>query len=212
MAGLCEGGNEPPGSLKAINRSLVHIDKFLQLHRGGRLYSTSRPGCAVGNRTKIKTSFRTCLRNRLTAAVNSVTQDILQRVWDEFSYRLDVVRAAGGNWNIFKLPSVRSVPAELSARHVAVNQAATRQKLLDTCWAFVGKESYCVTTGIIESVELSPVFFGTRVGKFMKRSTAFLKMTLTEERINSNKQATTKGYYHRSNYTHGERSKLSSSD
>ncbi|KAJ4449811.1 hypothetical protein ANN_01217 [Periplaneta americana] len=36
------------------------------------------------------------LRNRLTAAVNSVTQDILQRVWDEFSYRLDVVRAAGG--------------------------------------------------------------------------------------------------------------------
>ncbi|KAJ4435053.1 hypothetical protein ANN_23627 [Periplaneta americana] len=73
--------------------------------------------------------------------------------------------------------------AELSARPLAVNQAATRQKLLATCWAFVGKESYCVTTGIIESVELSPVFFGTRVGKFMKRSTVFLKTTLTEERI-----------------------------
>jgi hypothetical protein len=26
----------------------------------------------------------------------SVTQDILLRVWDELSYRLDVIRAAGG--------------------------------------------------------------------------------------------------------------------
>ncbi|PNF43471.1 hypothetical protein B7P43_G10811, partial [Cryptotermes secundus] len=36
------------------------------------------------------------LRNRITAAANSVTQDICHRVWDEFSYRLDVIRAAGG--------------------------------------------------------------------------------------------------------------------
>ncbi|PNF17170.1 hypothetical protein B7P43_G09082 [Cryptotermes secundus] len=36
------------------------------------------------------------LRNRITAAVNSVTQDICHRVWDEFSYRLDVIHAAGG--------------------------------------------------------------------------------------------------------------------
>jgi hypothetical protein len=36
------------------------------------------------------------LRNRITAAVNSVTEDTLRRVWDEFSYRVDVVRAAGG--------------------------------------------------------------------------------------------------------------------
>ncbi|PNF20691.1 hypothetical protein B7P43_G00324, partial [Cryptotermes secundus] len=35
------------------------------------------------------------LRNRITAAVNSVTKDICHRVWDEFSYRLDVIRAAG---------------------------------------------------------------------------------------------------------------------
>ena len=35
------------------------------------------------------------LNNRMTAAVNSVTQDILLRVWNEFSYRLDVTRAAG---------------------------------------------------------------------------------------------------------------------
>jgi len=34
--------------------------------------------------------------NRNTAAVNSVTEDTLRRVWDEFSYRVDVVRAAGG--------------------------------------------------------------------------------------------------------------------
>jgi hypothetical protein len=35
------------------------------------------------------------LINRITTAVNSVTQDILLWVWDEFSYRLDVIRAAG---------------------------------------------------------------------------------------------------------------------
>jgi len=36
------------------------------------------------------------LKNRTTTAVNSVTQDILLRVWNEFNYRLDVTRAAGG--------------------------------------------------------------------------------------------------------------------
>ena len=36
------------------------------------------------------------LKNRITTTVNSVTQDILLRVWNEFSYRLDVTRAAGG--------------------------------------------------------------------------------------------------------------------
>ena len=36
------------------------------------------------------------LPNRITAAVKSVTEDTLRRVWDEFSYRVDVVRAAGG--------------------------------------------------------------------------------------------------------------------
>jgi hypothetical protein len=35
------------------------------------------------------------LRNRITAAVISVTEDTLKRVWDEFSYGVDV-RAAGG--------------------------------------------------------------------------------------------------------------------
>ena len=36
------------------------------------------------------------LTNRITAAVKSVTEDTLRRDWDEFSYRVDVVRAAGG--------------------------------------------------------------------------------------------------------------------
>jgi hypothetical protein len=36
------------------------------------------------------------LNNLIITAVNSVTQDILLRVWDEFSYRLDVILAAGG--------------------------------------------------------------------------------------------------------------------
>jgi len=36
------------------------------------------------------------LTNRIMAAVKSVTEDTLRRVWDEFSYRVDVVRAAGG--------------------------------------------------------------------------------------------------------------------
>ena len=34
------------------------------------------------------------LTNRITASVKSVTEDILRRVWDEFSYLVDVVRAA----------------------------------------------------------------------------------------------------------------------
>jgi len=36
------------------------------------------------------------LRSRITAAVTSVTEDTLRRVWDEFSYRVDFARAAGG--------------------------------------------------------------------------------------------------------------------
>jgi len=36
------------------------------------------------------------LTNRITAAVKSVTEDTLRRVWDEFSYRVDIVRATGG--------------------------------------------------------------------------------------------------------------------
>jgi hypothetical protein len=44
------------------------------------------------------------LKNRITTAVNSVTQDILLRVWDGFSYHLDVIRAAGGGTlNIYKV-------------------------------------------------------------------------------------------------------------
>ena len=36
------------------------------------------------------------LTNRITAAVKSVTEDTLRRVWDEFIYRVDVGRTAGG--------------------------------------------------------------------------------------------------------------------
>jgi hypothetical protein len=32
----------------------------------------------------------------ITHVINSVDRDMLQHVWEEFSYRLDVVRAAGG--------------------------------------------------------------------------------------------------------------------
>ena len=32
------------------------------------------------------------LTHRITVAVKSVTEDTLRRVWDEFSYRVDVVR------------------------------------------------------------------------------------------------------------------------
>ena len=31
-----------------------------------------------------------------TAAINTTDRDMLRHVWDEFSYRLDVVRATGG--------------------------------------------------------------------------------------------------------------------
>ncbi|XP_033610354.1 uncharacterized protein LOC117282915 [Cryptotermes secundus] len=36
------------------------------------------------------------LRNHIIAVVNSVMQDICHQVWDEFSYHLDVICAAGG--------------------------------------------------------------------------------------------------------------------
>jgi hypothetical protein len=36
------------------------------------------------------------LTNRIMATVKSVTEDTLRRIWDKFSYRVDVVRAAGG--------------------------------------------------------------------------------------------------------------------
>ena len=36
------------------------------------------------------------LRQRITAAVHAVTNDMLSRVWDEFGYRVDVCRAANG--------------------------------------------------------------------------------------------------------------------
>jgi len=44
------------------------------------------------------------LKNRIATAVNSVTQDIFLRGWNEFSYCLDVTRAAGGGTlNIYNL-------------------------------------------------------------------------------------------------------------
>ena len=37
------------------------------------------------------------LTNRITAAVKSVTEDTLRRVWDEFSHRVDVRVTGGGH-------------------------------------------------------------------------------------------------------------------
>ena len=37
------------------------------------------------------------LTNRITAAVNSVTEGTFRRVWDELSYRVDVRTAGGGH-------------------------------------------------------------------------------------------------------------------
>ena len=36
------------------------------------------------------------MKDRITAAINTVDYDMLRRVWEEFSYLLDDVRAAGG--------------------------------------------------------------------------------------------------------------------
>ncbi|PNF18241.1 hypothetical protein B7P43_G16516 [Cryptotermes secundus] len=35
------------------------------------------------------------LKNRITTVINSVHRDILIRAWEEYSYRIDVARAAG---------------------------------------------------------------------------------------------------------------------
>ncbi|PSN54080.1 hypothetical protein C0J52_03070 [Blattella germanica] len=36
------------------------------------------------------------LQERITGAINSITVDILHRVWSELDYRIDVCRATGG--------------------------------------------------------------------------------------------------------------------
>jgi len=36
------------------------------------------------------------LKNRITAAVETITPDLLSRVWQEFDYRLDVCRVTNG--------------------------------------------------------------------------------------------------------------------
>ena len=36
------------------------------------------------------------LKQRISSALETVTEDMLQRVWDELGYRLDVCRVAGG--------------------------------------------------------------------------------------------------------------------
>ena len=41
------------------------------------------------------------LTNRITAAVNSVTEDALRPVWDELSYRVDVVQRVEGTQSVY---------------------------------------------------------------------------------------------------------------
>ena len=36
------------------------------------------------------------LKQRISSALETVTEDTLQRVWDELGYRLDLCRVAGG--------------------------------------------------------------------------------------------------------------------
>ena len=36
------------------------------------------------------------LKQRITSALETVTEEVLQRLWDELDYRLDVCRVAGG--------------------------------------------------------------------------------------------------------------------
>ncbi|KAJ4428171.1 hypothetical protein ANN_24186 [Periplaneta americana] len=43
MAGLCEGGNEPPGSLKA-KTGCLHITRRLTMHKGGMTASQHNSG------------------------------------------------------------------------------------------------------------------------------------------------------------------------
>ncbi|KAJ4448946.1 hypothetical protein ANN_00338 [Periplaneta americana] len=68
MAGLCEGGNEPPGSLKAMK---------------DEVYRTSVTDIAE-------------LRGRMYEAIGLVTPEMLSRMWQEIEYRLDIARATNG--------------------------------------------------------------------------------------------------------------------
>jgi hypothetical protein len=48
------------------------------------------------SRTSKGKSHKQKLQERITAAVNSVTPDMLQRVWSEIDYRIDVCRVTRG--------------------------------------------------------------------------------------------------------------------
>ena len=46
------------------------------------------------------------MKDRITAAINTVNRNMLRRVWDKFSLWLDVVRAAGGG-DIKRLQNIK---------------------------------------------------------------------------------------------------------
>ncbi|KAJ4443843.1 hypothetical protein ANN_05630 [Periplaneta americana] len=109
MAGLCEGGNEPAGSLKASKKPDGSVEKTVLVwnpqadRKRGRpkniwKRTTTEEAPEIGkfwNRLFVPHLPATLqdLRHRIVEAVNSITRDQLILVWQEMDHRFDVCRA-----------------------------------------------------------------------------------------------------------------------
>ncbi|KAJ4442151.1 hypothetical protein ANN_12017 [Periplaneta americana] len=66
MAGLCEGGNEPPGSLKANKVYAIPVRDLRDL------------------------------REHIIEAIESIPEDMLLHTWQEIVHRLDIITVTAG--------------------------------------------------------------------------------------------------------------------
>ncbi|KAJ4446841.1 hypothetical protein ANN_13539 [Periplaneta americana] len=98
MAGLCEGGNEPPGSLKASKKFGVDPPSgpsiriwYADFKTRGYICKRKSTGQQQVYQPPLPPTIED-LRVRITEAIALVDRSMLQRVWQEIDYRLDVCR------------------------------------------------------------------------------------------------------------------------
>ena len=73
----------------ALELNLLEVNHFAYLLLIFRLQLFIHIGVKINDLAHLKA--------RITEAINSVTPDMLGRVWDELEYRLDVCRATNGS-------------------------------------------------------------------------------------------------------------------
>ncbi|KAJ4438297.1 hypothetical protein ANN_14236 [Periplaneta americana] len=107
MAGLCEGGNEPPGSLKAktvtVSISSTYFGDRIEievLKKKQDNYKIVKESLVMPKKNMVKDRVYTtrvndvmALKRRIRYAVNSVTENMLNSTRREIDYRFDILRA-----------------------------------------------------------------------------------------------------------------------